>query len=43
MTSLGLTNFEGDFSTERSGSPDEEKNRPLIVKFNYKTMKIMAL
>lgn len=37
ISSTGLTSFEGDFSTERIGSPDEEKNRPLLVKFDYKT------
>ena len=37
ISSTGLTSFEGDFSTERIGSPDTEKNRPLLVKFDYKT------
>ena len=37
ISSTGLTSFEGDFSTERIGSPDEEKNRPLLVKFDNKT------
>ena len=37
MTSAGLSNFERYFLTERIGSPNEEKDRPLMVEFDYKT------
>ena len=31
----GVYQREGEFSTERTGSPDKEKNRPLKIKFDY--------
>ena len=35
LNSAGVDQCEGEFSTERTGSPDKEKNRPLKIKFDY--------
>ena len=32
-----VNSFDGDFATERIGSPVQEKNRPLKVRFEYKS------
>lgn len=37
MNSAGLYAVEGDFTTERIGALDKDKNRPLKVKFDFKS------
>ena len=37
MNCAGLNEFDGEFATERIGSDDKGKNRPLKIKFNYKS------
>ena len=37
MNSAGLDAVEGEYTTERIGTLDKEKNRPLKVKFDFKS------
>ena len=36
MNSAGLDAVEGEFTTERIGTLDKDKSRPLKVKFDFK-------
>ena len=37
MNSAGLDVVEGEYTTERIGTLDKDKNRPLKVKFDFKS------
>ena len=37
MNSAGLSTFDGEFITERIGTLDKDRNRPLKVKFDFKS------
>ena len=37
MNSAGLDAVEGEYTTERIGTLDKDKNRPLKVKFDFKS------